>query len=170
MEGLALWEGTALLWLQDLRGPWNSLIIYYTHLGDGGFFWLTLSCLLLADRRTRRVGRLALLALVLGFVLTNLVLKPLVDRPRPWVEVAGLLPLVALPQDASFPSGHTCAAFAASLVWARLLPGRNLARLAVVLAVAMGLSRLYVGVHYPSDVAVGALIGSLSAYLALRWR
>ena len=68
----------------------------------------------------------------------------------------------------SFPSGHTCAAFAAGLSWARALPWRWGRIAAVVLAVLMGLSRLYVGVHFPTDVAAGAVIGALCAWAA--WR
>ena len=66
----------------------------------------------------------------------------------------------------SFPSGHTCAAFAAGLSWARTLPWRWSRILAVILAVCMGLSRLYVGVHYPSDVIAGALVGAFCAWAA----
>ena len=73
----------------------------------------------------------------------------------------------------SFPSGHTCAAFAAGLAWAGTCSARWARAAAVVSAVCMGLSRLYVGVHYPSDVLAGALVGSLAALAALalarRW-
>ena len=68
----------------------------------------------------------------------------------------------------SFPSGHTCAAFAAGMVWLRTLPRRGGRIAAAVLAVLMGLSRLYVGVHFPTDVAAGAVIGALCAWAA--WR
>ena len=72
-------------------------------------------------------------------------------RPRPWLDVAGLVPLIQEPDPNSFPSGHTCAAFAAASAWWRALPRRWMRWTGLVLAVCMGLSRLYVGVHYPSD-------------------
>ena len=72
-----------------------------------------------------------------------------------------LTPLVTENDPNSFPSGHTCAAFAAGLSWARALPWRWGRIAAVVLAVLMGLSRLYVGVHYPTDVLAGAALGTL---------
>ena len=98
-------------------------------------------------------------------------LKHLVARPRPWLDVAGLIPLIAEHDPNSFPSGHTTAAFAAGMVWARALPWGWARPLAVVMAVCMGLSRLYVGVHYPTDVLAGALVGSFCAWLALKlWK
>ena len=112
-------------------------------------------------------GGTALLALVLGLLVTNITIKPLVERARPWL-VLELTPLVTENDPNSFPSGHTCAAFAAGLSWARALPWRWGRIAAVVLAVLMGLSRLYVGVHFPTDVAAGAVIGALCAWAA--WR
>ena len=109
----------------------------------------------------------SLLALVLGLLVTNITIKPLVERARPWL-VLELTPLVTENDPNSFPSGHTCAAFAAGLSWARALPWRWGRIAAVVLAVLMGLSRLYVGVHFPTDVAAGAVIGALCAWAA--WR
>ena len=104
----------------------------------------------------------------LGMVVTNLTIKPLVSRPRPWLVVEGLGHIVEENDPNSFPSGHTCAAFAAGMIWLRTLPWRWGRIAAVVLAVLMGLSRLYVGVHYPSDVLAGAVIGALCAWAA--WR
>ena len=81
--------------------------------------------------------------------------------------VEGLIPLLTSGDPNSFPSGHTCAAFSAGLVWARTLPKPWMRRTAVIQSVLMGLSRLYVGVHYPSDVLGGALVGTVCAMLAL---
>ena len=80
--------------------------------------------------------------------------------------MAGLLPLVQEPDPNSFPSGHTCSAFAAAAAWARTLPRRWMKYTGLILAAAMGLSRLYVGVHYPSDVLAGCVIGCLCGLLA----
>lgn len=163
-------DGNILLWIQEhLRGDvLNDLMVWYTHMGDGGLLWLGLSLVLLCFPRTRRAGLLALMALALGGLFTNLLLKPLVDRTRPWLIVNGLYALVGEPDPHSFPSGHTCAAFAAAGVWFRNLPGRWLGAVGLGMAALMGFSRLYVGVHYPSDVLAGALIGLFCAWLALR--
>ena len=161
-------DGALLLAVQSLRQDWlDPLVTGYTTLGDAGLVWILLAAALLIPRSTRKAGAAALLALALGALCTNVTLKPLVSRPRPWLDVAGLVPLVAEHDPNSFPSGHTCAAFAAGIAWLMALP-RKWGAAAVTAAVCMGLSRLYVGVHYPSDVLVGALVGALCGLLACR--
>lgn len=156
-----------LLMLQNARTDWlDQLAAGYTALGNGGMIWIAVSLAMLCHRNTRPAGMLALCAMLLGLVCTNLILKPLVMRPRPWLDVVGLIPLINEGDPNSFPSGHTCAAFAAAMIFWRALPSQWLGVrcLLVVMAVCMGLSRLYVGVHYPSDVLAGALVGSLCAW------
>ena len=97
----------------------------------------------------------------------SLFLKPLVDRTRPWLMVEGLAALVYEGDPHSFPSGHTSASFACALAWWGTLPGRW-RYAAVAAAVAMGLSRLYVGVHFPTDVLCGALAGAFCGWAAGR--
>ena len=137
-----------------------------TFLGDGGWFWIVLTILLLFPKKTRKAGFTAALALILGSIVTNLVLKTAVARIRPYDAVEGLIPLVAKLKDYSFPSGHTCASFSCAVVYYKMYPGKT-GKAALILAVLIGLSRLYVGVHYPTDVLAGALVGWLSALCAL---
>lgn len=169
-EMIQMLDETALLWIQDaVRVPvLDTIMEIFTSLGNAGVLWIVLSLAMLCWRPTRRAGGIALLAMVLGMLCTNVVLKQLVLRPRPYVTMEGLIPLLTSADPNSFPSGHTCAAFAAGLAWAGGLPWRWARAVAVVQAVCMGLSRLYVGVHYPSDVLAGAVIGSLCALCALR--
>lgn len=153
-------DGGALLWIQEnLRGLLDPIVEGYTTLGNTGLMWIVLSLAMLCWKPTRKAGVAALAAMVLGLLCTNVVLKHVVARPRPWLDVAGLVPLIQEPDPNSFPSGHTCAAFAAASDWCRALPRRWMRWTGLVLAVCMGLSRLYVGVHYPSDVIAGALVG-----------
>ncbi len=159
-------DGGLLLAIQSMRSELlDPLVSFYTSLGNAGLLWIALSVAMLCWKPTRRAGVCALSAMVLGLLFTNVALKHLVGRDRPWLHVAGLIPLVNEPDPNSFPSGHTCAAFAAGLSWARTLPWRWSRPVAVTLAVCMGLSRLYVGVHYPSDVLAGAFIGAACAAL-----
>ena len=172
-QGFWTADGAVLLWIQEtLRcALLDPILIGYTHMGDVGLLWIALSLLLLAFRPTRKAGMLGLLALLIGMLCTNVVLKHLVGRARPWHTVAGLVPLIAENDPNSFPSGHTCAAFAAAGAWCRTLPRRWMKRAAVALAALMGFSRLYVGVHFPSDVLAGLCVGLLSSALAwLLWR
>lgn len=163
---LLAWESEVLLWIQNgLRGPLtDSFFSFYTQLGNAGMVWIALSVLMLCFKKSRRAGIAGLLALAVGFVLTNLILKPLVSRVRPWLIVEGLTALVAEHDPNSFPSGHTCAAFASTCAWRPYLPKRW-ANTALICAVLMGLSRLYVGVHFPTDVLAGALVGVLSGWI-----
>lgn len=169
MVALQNLDGGVLLAIQEMRTEVLSwLAVVYTRLGNVGMIWIFLSLLMLSRKATRNAGWMALLAMAMGLLCTNVVLKHLVGRPRPWLTVAGLVPLIYETDPNSFPSGHTCAAFAAGVIWAKELPHTWMRVLAVVLAVLMGLSRLYVGVHYPSDVLAGAMIGTTCALLT--WR
>lgn len=172
LERLLTLDGGILLWIQGtLRGLLDPVFIAYTHLGDAGLLWIALCLVLLVFPRTRRAGLAGLTALLLGLLCTNVVLKHLVGRARPWLTVEGLVPLIAEGDPNSFPSGHSCAAFAAASAWCRTLPRRWMKGVGLVLAALMALSRLYVGVHFPSDVLVGVLVGTLCGQLAwLLWR
>lgn len=165
-EFLIAWEETVLLWIQEyLRGPLTDPVFsFYTRLGNAGMVWIILSVLMLCFKKTRRAGAAGLLALAVGFVLTNLTVKPLVGRVRPWLTVEGLSALVIEHDPNSFPSGHTCAAFAAACGWRPHLPKRW-RNTGVFCAMLMGLSRLYVGVHFPTDVLAGVLAGYLSSWI-----
>ena len=163
LEGLLQMDGQLLVAIQGLHMSWlDPIVSLYTKLGDAGIFWIVLSLAMLVYKPTRKAGALALCAMVLGLLVTNLTIKPLVERARPWLDWP-IVPLVTEKDPNSFPSGHTCAAFAAGMIWMRTLPWRWGRIAAVVLAALMGLSRLYVGVHYPTDVLVGAIIGALCA-------
>ena len=168
LDSLFQLDGQLLVAIQGLHVSWlDPVVSFYTKLGDAGLLWVALSLAMLFHKPTRRAGALALCALVLGLIVTNLTIKPLISRPRPWLDWP-IVPLVAEKDPNSFPSGHTCAAFAAAMSWVRTLTRKGERIFVAVLAVLMGLSRLYVGVHYPSDVLAGALIGSLCAWIA--WR
>ena len=133
----------------------------YTTLGNAGIVWIVVSVAMLCWKPTRRAGATALCAMVLGLLCTNVVLKHLVSRPRPYTVVEGLIPLLTSGDPNSFPSGHTCAAFAAGVAWFGTAKKGGWRAAALIQAVLMGLSRLYVGVHYLSDVLAGAIIGTL---------
>ena len=160
-------DGNILLWIQenfrqDFMTPFWKFI---TFLGDSGWFWITLSVLLLLSKQTRRTGVTALLALGLGALITNVALKNMVARIRPYEVIEGLVLLVKEQSDFSFPSGHSCASFAAAVVYYKMLP-KKYGISAVILAALIAFSRLYVGVYYPSDVIAGSVIGILAALLA----
>lgn len=112
-------DGGILLWLQEAvrNAVLTPLFTLYTHLGDSGLMWIALSVLLLCFKKTRKAGAAGLMALLLSLMFTNGILKHLVERPRPWLTVEGLTPLIAEHDPNSFPSGHTSASFAAASAW-----------------------------------------------------
>lgn len=83
--------------------------------GNGGWFWLVVAAVLLISKKTRRTGSAALLSIAIGFLITNVLLKNMVARPRPFDAYTEIIPLITRPTDFSFPSGHTCASFACAL-------------------------------------------------------
>ncbi len=129
-----------------------------SRLGDGGL-WVTTGVGLLAlrDPLGNRVVMTAILAIGLTVLLFTSI-KNLVGRPRPFETWQGLNSLMAPPDKFSFPSGHTMTAFA---VWGVLAIGMPaLSHLYLVIAVLIGLSRVFLGLHYPTDVLVGAFLGA----------
>lgn len=160
-------DGNILLWIQEyFRQDWMTPFWkFVTFLGDAGWFWIALSVILLIPKQTRKVGAAALLSLGIGALITNVALKNIVARTRPYEVVEGLALLVGRQSDFSFPSGHSCASFAAAMVYYRMLP-RRYGIATLVLAGLIAFSRLYVGVHYPSDVIAGILVGMLAAWLS----
>lgn len=164
MDWITNIDVSILLFIQEhIRMDWmDGIWKLITFLGDAGWFWIALGIVLLIPKKTRKVGLMALLALGLGALITNVTLKPLIARTRPFDLVEAIVPLVDRPHDFSFPSGHTCASFACAWVYYRMLP-KKYGVPAVILAALIGVSRLYVGVHYPTDVLGGFLVGMISA-------
>ena len=104
-------------------------------------------------------------ALLGSLLINNNLIKNIVQRPRPYVTFTDLQIIIPQPSEFSFPSGHTSSSFASAAVFYRHLP-KKFGVPAVILAALIGFSRLYVGVHYPTDVLAGAVMGILLSYMA----
>ena len=158
-----------MLWIQEnlrmdfLTPFWKAV----TFLGNGGWFWIVLGIGFLCFKRTRRVGITLLAALVIGALVTNVALKNLVARTRPYDYSEVIKALLPPQSDFSFPSGHTCASFAAAYVCLKMLPG-GWGIGTMILAGLIAFSRLYLGVHFPTDILGGLLIGLAAGWLAYR--
>ena len=150
---------SVLYWIQaHLRcGLLDCLMPKLTLLGELGAVWILLALVLTVTKRYRRCGLLLATGLLCSLLLGNLLLKPLVARPRPcWLDM-GVTLLVAVPRDYSFPSGHSLSGFIAATVL--LCQDKRLGVPALVLALLIAFSRLYLFVHFPSDVLAGILLG-----------
>ena len=157
-------EFAVLDWIQaNLQSPLMDLLMpAITALGSGGLIWIALAGILILIPKYRKAGVAVLAGLVLEVVCCNLVLKPLVARVRPCDVNTAVQLLIARPDDFSFPSGHTGASFAA--VSALYAERNRLWIPALVLAAFIAFSRLYLYVHYPTDVLAGAAIGVMAGW------
>jgi len=171
METLINIDLNIVIWIKeslqnDLLSPFW---IFLTTIGDMGIIWILIALALLIHPKTRRLGLLCTGALFFSGLLCNLGLKPLVMRPRPFNYFDAQL-LIKAPHDYSFPSGHTSASFAVAYILfkekfrIRTIP---VYIWTLILAILISLSRLYLSVHFPSDILVGIFTGCLSGYLSL---
>jgi len=165
-------ELAILDWIQTLHAPvLDQLMVTVSTIGNLGLVWIVLGCVLLFSKRYRLVGIGVIVAVALAGIATELVLKPLIMRPRPCDVNTAVTLLVSHPHGSSFPSGHTCGAFAAfgALLFARKprIP-RSLTIAAGILAICIAFSRLYLYVHYPSDVLGGIVLGLALGWLAIK--
>lgn len=133
--------------------------------GDKGLGFIFLGLALLIPKKTRRVGAHILAALAFSGLIVNLGIKPFVARMRPY-DFSPLIPMPAERlSDFSFPSGHTSVAFATAFAIKNSAESKRAFVFSLIFAVLMGISRLILMVHYPTDVMAGALIGTLCGYL-----
>ncbi len=151
--------------IQNLHTPAGDVIFpWISKLGNGGFIWIVLAAGLLVFPRTRKAGAVLVLAICVDVILTNGILKHVFARIRPCDIRTEVQLLVPRPSDFSFPSGHTAVSFAA--VTALYLAGeKKLWKPALVLAVLIAFSRLYLYVHYPTDILGGMAAGAVAGYL-----
>lgn len=163
MNVITQWDLSVLDALAAHRTPFfDGFFSIFTHLGDGGIVWIALALGLLCFKKTRKAGLCVAFALILDLLLCNLTLKPLVNRIRPYALREVTL-LIRAPKDASFPSGHTAAGFSAA--FALCLKKCRLGIPAIVLSALVAFSRLYLYVHFPTDVFGGMVLGLLCALL-----
>ncbi|MEG2174382.1 MAG: phosphatase PAP2 family protein [Oscillospiraceae bacterium] len=141
----------------------DRIMMAITSLGNAGILWIVLAVVLLCHPRTRRIGMVMALSLLLCFFIGNLCIKPLIARPRPYLTDPSILVLIDPGDPYSFPSGHAMSSFAAAVPLT--LYRRKWGGWALLVATLIAFSRLYLMVHYPTDVLAGMLIGSLVGIL-----
>lgn len=158
-------EFSILYMLQNFHNAvLDRVMVGISSLGNAGWFWIVLTAVFLCIPKYRKCGIQMAVALVLDLILCNLFLKPLAARQRPcWIDDQVKL-LVAVPKDYSFPSGHSAASFAAAVTVFRNHKKEGTA--ALIVACLIAFSRLYLFVHFPTDVLAGIGVGFICAFLA----
>ena len=167
MEQLSLWELNILDFIQEnLRcGFLDWFFSTITRLADSGIFWILLAVTLLLFKKTRKTGLMMGVALLFGLVVGNMTLKPLIARIRPYDLNPSVTLLIDKLHDYSFPSGHTLSSFEGATVL--MIRDKRFGIPAIILAALIALSRLYLYVHYPTDVLAGAILGAAFGFLAV---
>lgn len=135
----------------------DKLMPIVTRLGDKGFIWIFIAILLMITKKYRITGIIMLSSLGVSALIGNLILKPLIARERPFFMNTDYKLLITKPHDFSFPSGHTMSSFTASTVL--FIRHRKIGIGALILAALIAFSRLYLYVHFPSDILAGLLMG-----------
>lgn len=155
---------------------WDPFFKFVTLLGEEGLFFIIISIVMMLFKKTRKAGMAMLLAIGVGALMTNVTIKPIVARPRPfqnelsdcyhlfrqWWISAGATEV----GEKSFPSGHTTSAMAAMAGYFFASKKKYISWTAMLFAVLMGCSRIYLCVHYPSDILGGLVIGLIAGFIA----
>ena len=150
--------------LQNLHNDLlNTIMVFITSLGDGGIVWLSMAVVMLVFKKTRLCGITIMAGMALSLLLGNLFLKNVIARPRPCAVDSTVKLLIPYPSEYSFPSGHTLHGFTAAT--AIFLYFKKAGIGALLLAAAIAFSRMYLFVHYPTDILGGILLGMLDAVI-----
>jgi len=161
-EWITSLDQKTLIWIHETVSSrfLDYIMPKLSFIGNGGMVWLIAALLLLFTKRFRRNGIMLLTAVCVGFLIGNLTLKPIIARARPIWPYATHLLLASSPYGYSFPSGHALSSFTAATILT--LTNKRFGWLAVPLACLIAISRVYLYVHFPSDVFAGAAIGAVN--------
>ena len=139
--------------------PLSSIAKVITYIGEAGAIWIVIGLILIFACKDRRTGILVLAGLAIGYLINDIIIKNIVMRPRPFLDIPALETLIKQPSSFSFPSGHSSSGFCSAYIISARKGGKW--RWCYALAAVIALSRPYVGVHYLSDILVGAILGTL---------
>lgn len=159
------WEADVLFWIHDVLscGFMDALMAFVSNLCTGNLIWFLLVAILTYRKDTRYIGITLALALVISIVLCNGILKPCIDRTRPYVEY-GIQIIVHDADGHSFPSGHTTGVTVVTTTL--LIHLRKWGYVMIPFAATVMLSRMYLFMHYPTDIIGGIVVGTASVILA----
>lgn len=160
IENITQTDFELLYWIQEhLKCAFlDAVMPFITHLGSSGIFWIILGFSFAFSKKYQKCGINMLVGMLIGLIIGNMILKNAVMRERPcWI--ADTVPmLIAIPKDYSFPSGHTTASVISALVI--LHEDKKLGMIALLLAILIAFSRMYLFVHFPTDILGGAFLGT----------
>ncbi|MDO4662588.1 MAG: phosphatase PAP2 family protein [Tissierellia bacterium] len=155
----------------SLKSPLlDNVMRKITALGDFGIIWILLLIVFFSTKEFREVGKTMAIAMLISFIICNILIKPIVARIRPFNLVDGINLISAPPLDYSFPSGHSMFSFTSAMVIFMMVDSKFIKYFSLVLAILISFSRLYLYFHYPTDVISGIILGSVIAYFVVTKR
>lgn len=156
--------------IQNLKSPlMNKIMTTITAFGNMGIFWILLIIIFLTTKEYKKMAKFMIVCMLVNVVIVNLIIKPAVGRQRPFEIVEGIKLLVLKPQDPSFPSGHSAISFCMLTTILFFSKSKTINIMASLLAILISFSRLYLYVHFPSDIFCGIIIGVLSSLITLKF-
>lgn len=166
MDAIIQVDNAILDFLQSIHNSiLNAFFGFYTTLGDSGLIWIVLSFLLLIFPKTRKAGLCSLFAMAFAYLFGEVFLKNLICRPRPFYQEGAVYEsIIKLPSGYSFPSGHSASSFAAAASISLVIRKKHITIMLIIAASLMAFSRIYLYVHYPTDILAGALLGIILAF------
>jgi len=143
----------------------DSAMPRITALGNGGIIWIIISLILISQKSSEKLGFMVIAALILTTIIGEGAIKHIIKRTRPFVHDLEQKLLIIKPITYSFPSGHTSSSFAAAGILFSM--HSRLTLFAFVLAALIAFSRVYLNVHYPTDVFMGIILGIICSQIVL---
>ncbi len=155
--------------LQNRRNVfWNVFFKIFSCLANFGWFYFLSPLVLILHGKYKEAGYIAFLAAASTAIIINIGLKKIFRRKRPFEAVVQIVPITRKPKDPSFPSGHTAVAFACAFVFVFMLP-IYISLPFVIIASLTSFARLYLGVHYPSDIIAGIITALVISYAVYQY-
>lgn len=156
--------------IQNIRNPiLDKIIVDISTLGNASLIWIIMTIIFLSTRQYKRMGHIMIIAFVANIIIVNLVLKNIFGRIRPYEYVNGLDLLIPLLSDGSFPSGHSSYAATFATIILFMSKDKILKILIGILTILIAFSRLYLFVHFPTDVIAGLIIGITIAIFSMKF-
>lgn len=165
-------DSDVLIWIQEyLKSDFLDWFMpKITVLGDSGLIWIIFGLILVLSKKYRKQGILVWIGLLLGLIFGNLIVKNLVARPRPFTLNPNIQLLIPAPSEYSFPSGHTLSSTIAATIIT--LTNKKFGWIAIPLALLIAFSRLYLQVHFPTDIiggiVMGLVVGTLTYFIGTK--
>ena len=170
MNNFILFELSILDAIQNIRSPGlDKFSVAITSLGNGAILWISLILFFMASKEYKKIGYILIIAFLLNLLIVNLGLKNIFGRMRPYEYIKGFDLLVPPVGNASFPSGHSSYAASFATVIIFLAKSKAIKIYTTILAILISFSRLYLYVHFPSDVLAGIIIGVLISVFAMKF-